>query len=503
MVYLEKMRGDLLTLIDFHHDRVEKSLIYILKLCVNPKLLHRQTFSLSAERLLQDRIFRSSLQAYDFLKVGLLTMSSICAKVREIYCNPDEIIMKQYLMNYSNPMNQEIPDEDEYADEFANEEDEEEEDRGNRKKKSSATRGRSGSSKRRSRSKSAQRQQDESNQQRQFLSTPKSRFTSQINQFRERSNSPDRPRTAPDALPSHHGRPGKGPVNAMRDFSAKRNPRDSEDFQAIPLDQIDDQNRSYYSDFNKDEEGEPEEDFQHRRDSYNDNSFVEDDENNNNRQDSNSKKRSSTSRKKASRSNSEIEEVPSVIDEGSFIPDEISSRRNSSNKPPAQSQSIASTGQYSQDDFLDKSKSRSSAQYTPIDEEQDEQQHQQDQEGRPIKKKNKKKGASSHGSASSDGKMIITKKDLLVAQMKETKLNQSLLLQDILNENIHQKNAVALPSLSNSMTSNKNTAHLHQQTVVHLHPYHAYCHPRNHRHRHHHPHRHPPHPPPLQNHQDH
>ena len=44
---------------------------------------------------------------------------------------------------------------------------------------------------------------------------------------------------------------------------------------------------------------------------------------------------------------------------------------------------------------------------------------------------------------------------------------------------------------------------LHAQTVGHLHPHHARCHPRNHRHRLHHPHRHPPHPPPHQNHQDH
>jgi hypothetical protein len=404
------MKDDFMTLIHFHHTRVEKSLLYIMKACVNPKLLNRdQTFSLSAQKLLQDRVFRLSLQAYEFLKAGLLTVSMVCSKVREIYCNQDDSIMRQYLLNYHNPMTEEeIKGTEEDDDAFP----------GREREGRPTSRGR----KRRVVSASTA---TEYHEQRQLLKSPKSRFTAHINQFKQRSASPpqsrssSRPKMAPVKLQkdNYHNDDDR----AMRSFSPKKKPNQEEgdDFQTIPLNHIQ-QNTSYYSDFEPNNSNinlREEEDFRHLTEG----SFIEEEPIKDNRR-----------KKSTATAQSENDDTIQTVHEGSSLIPEEANQENNGNIPNNDKirHSYSSMSQYSNEFDKDKLLEEKENEEGGDDEEKVEN---RGVHGGTDRRKKKKKKKIEH--------MIITKKDLLVAQMKNTKLNESLLLQDIIQEEILQKSA--------------------------------------------------------------
>jgi hypothetical protein len=415
------MKDDFMTLIHFHHTRVEKSLLYIMKTCVNPRLLNRdQTFSLSAQKLLQDRVFRLSLQAYEFLKAGLLTVSMVCSKVREIYCNQDESIMRQYLLNYHNPMTEEeIKGAEEDDDAFAEEREGRPTSRGRKRRVVSAS------------------SATDYHEQRQLLKSPKSRFTAHINQFKQRSASPpqsrsaSRPKTAPVKLQKNHYH-NDDDNRAMRSFSPKKkltNQEEGDDFQTIPLNHIQ-QNTSYYSDFEPNNSNinlKEEEDFRHRTEG----SFIEEEPIKDNRR-----------KKSTATAQSENDDTIQTVQEGSsLIPDEANQEnnddvpnKNNNNNNDKIRHSYSSMSQYSNEFDKDKLLEEEENEEGGDDEEKvDNRGIRGVADGVADRRKKKKKKKIDH--------MIITKKDLLVAQMKNTKLNESLLLQDIIQEEILQKSA--------------------------------------------------------------
>mmetsp|Transcript_25370 Transcript_25370/g.27727 ORF Transcript_25370/g.27727 Transcript_25370/m.27727 type:complete len:1598 (+) Transcript_25370:138-4931(+) len=431
-IYLARMRRDFLAMINFHKDRVEKMILYILNICLQPKLLHPITTS--EQTLLQNRIFKASLQAFDFLKVGLLSISSICQKVREIYCSPDDKIMQSYLNNYKNPLTSTSNEEGEEGDENIDENngrkqrprtsspvimtsklkknkfsrfygsfDEEDGEGGdygrvNGRRRTASGRNRPGS---RSRSRGGQR------------------------------SSPARPQTAPENLTSSgsaNKKGSKGFTNAMRSFSPKYGSGEEEgDFQTVPFSR----NNSYYSDFD-DVEGKG-------------SSGIEEKGNNRIRGDSYESYNSIIDEEDLAHHRSSGDEIRTMKEDDDTAiltaelgEDEIEERHLTRSQSPP----------YNESDFEKPSKSEQSP-------------SKDDVELIPRTKSlndvvpDRKKKKPKTNSSNSANHMVITKKDLLIAQMKDTKLNTSLLLQDMLSEHnipsLSQQSFVK-SSLSNSYT---------------------------------------------------
>jgi hypothetical protein len=437
------MRKDFLTVIDFHKDRCEKVILHLIVLSVQPKLLHK--ISTAEENLLMNRICKGSLQAFEFLKTALLTISLICRKIREIYCNSDEMIMRQYLTNYHNPLHEE-----------GGGEGKEGEGKGSKKERNGKRKKSRGRSKQRSKRRGNNSDAEEEEETHPL--SPSARplspskymlFYSRDDMRNSHSKSPgrdtkgERPSTAPNKLRTSLS-PSSKKTSAMREFSPKRKKHEDyeDDFQTLPFKNDggnETHNNSYYSDFdgggNSIDENEKsilEEDeageggrgnhiSQPRKGSAESQSIADENEN---RQERRSDPRLPP---KGNKNNSQ-EKVNSSYSMSSE--DEIHTQNDQSiqEMPSGSLTQQKSTASLYSNDFEEKEAS--------VRQDKDERKSQRkngnEEQKHTIKKKSKKPLA-----------MIITKKDLLIAQMKDTKLNENLLIQEIIEDEILRPLAAA------------------------------------------------------------
>jgi hypothetical protein len=78
-------------LIEFHAERIEKIILYILNLCVVPRSILPDPPEVD-DPMVVSRVKKASSQAFQLLKTTLSALANLCGDVRKIYCNAEEEI---------------------------------------------------------------------------------------------------------------------------------------------------------------------------------------------------------------------------------------------------------------------------------------------------------------------------------------------------------------------------------------------------------------------------